>query len=164
MNTVDLILKLYDDTWSHAWESINAALHEITEEEAAWQDPAYRDEEQQPGFPPPGSVLWHLSHIEYWTRSNLEILRKRPIESYPKVEPSSATTLSELIAAMNQTRDDVHDEIAKLTPEDLETICLRDRTLAETIGIAIRHQSWHAGEIAMARRLYREGQRRVASL
>ena len=155
MNAIDLILHTYDDSWSHAWESVDSVLQGITDEEAAWQSPAYRDETPQSGLPLPGTILWHIAHVEHCARMYAGVLRTRPVDAYPDLPPPSPLTLSELVPAMEAARNELREAIASLKEDHLEETCIGQQSVAEFLGNILRHHTWHGGEIAVARRLYR---------
>ncbi|MGE3802777.1 MAG: DinB family protein [Candidatus Kapaibacterium sp.] len=155
MTAIDLALQLFDDSWSHNYESVHSALDNLTESEALWQHSSYADVEPEQGFPLPGSILWHIAHIEHYARVYASILRNRPVSKYPDLPTPTATTLPELRSAMEQALQELRDAIAALRDEDLGSNCIGKASVAEFLGLVMRHQIWHGGEIAVARRLYR---------
>ena len=48
------------------------------------------------------------------------------------------------------------NEIEKLSDMDLGDPCARGMDVAEFLRMAIRHETWHAGQIAVIRHLYRQ--------
>ena len=46
-------------------------------------------------------------------------------------------------------------EIEQLTPDDLALRANENMPLDEFLAMTIRHDTWHAGQIAVVRRLYR---------
>ncbi|MCB0712098.1 MAG: DinB family protein [Ignavibacteriae bacterium] len=155
MTAINLALQLFDDSWAHNYESIHSALDDLTEDEAQWQHSSYAGIETEQNLPLPGSILWHIAHIEYYAKVYASILRNRPVSEYPDLPPSTASTLPELRSAMNVALQELRDAIAALHDEDLESNCIAEASVAEFLGLVMRHQTWHSGEIAVARRLYR---------
>ena len=156
MKTIDLAIRLYDDSWSHAWESVSSALKGITDKEALWQHSCYADVESQPGFPPPGSILWHIAHIEHCARMYAHILRNRPVTTYPDLLPPKVSTLSELLRELDKGIKELREAIASLNDSSLGEPCLGEQSTAEFLGNVMRHHTWHAGSIIVGRRLYRQ--------
>ena len=155
-DAVATLLRQYDDTWAHPWESLEVALKDVTEDEAAWQAPIYATEPSEEGWPAKGSVRWHVAHLAACKRDYACLVRDRgkavdrseaaftPGESY-------AADLAQLIEAHQWLRR----EVAAMAPAEL-ALKLNEKVPAdEFIAATIRHDAWHAGQIIVARRLYR---------
>ena len=82
MTGIDTFLLQFDHAWGHDFESLAAALDGVTEEEAAWQAPAYAGAEREDGWPPPGSIHWQVAHVAHCKRyytdliANLDLLER----------------------------------------------------------------------------------------
>ena len=159
MSSLDQLLQMFDDAWSHKDESLKAVLNDVTPEEALWQHPAYSARDQVPGMPAAGTILWHVAHLEHSARHYREILRHRPFADEPMTPPPKLSTLPELVAMLQSARADLREEITKLTEAGLSQSCARGMTVAEFVRMVIRHDTWHAGQMVVTRRLFRCGRR-----
>ena len=151
----EVLLAAFDDAWSHKWESFELATKDLTEEEATYQHPSYRDDKHEQGWPKPGTILWQLVHMEYWHRYYLSVLESLPEHEpvMPVVEP--VATLHEAQERLLHTRKQVRNTLAEMQDSSLD-VALRGRLrTGEFLRMIIRHDSWHASQIAVARRLYR---------
>ena len=64
MNAVEALLVVFDGAWKDDFESLADACADLTEEESVWQPPAYKREPHDQGVGRPGTILWHLNHLE----------------------------------------------------------------------------------------------------
>jgi len=156
MSAVEAFLQMLDDAWSDDWESVGSSLREVTEAEAEWQHPAYRDCAREPDWPPPGSVRWQVAHLASCKSYYARVIegRKAGTEARfpPRVPlPSLALELEALDAAHAEERR----AFASVRDEDLGAEVAERMTLSAFLALAVRHDSWHAGQIAVARRLFR---------
>lgn len=156
MNAVHFILEAFDDAWNHRWESVRSVLEGVTPDEAGWQHPAYRDVEPEAGLPLPGTILWHLAHLEYCTRYYTDVLHMRPVEGDLPVSFPTDRSLSGLLRLLSNAREGLRRELSLLNDTDLAGPCRPDMNVAEFVRMVLRHESWHGGQIALVRRLYRE--------
>ena len=154
MNAIDLLLKLYDDSWSHSWESVESILKGVTDEESVWQHPAYKEVTANPALPAPGSILWQIAHMEHCARVYAAIIRERPLPAYPDLASSANRTLSDLTNDLDRARAELRSAIAELSEEHLTDPCVGEMNVAEFLAMILRHHTWHAGSIAVARRLW----------
>jgi uncharacterized damage-inducible protein DinB len=106
------------------------------------------------GLPMPGTIRWHVAHLEHCARHYTEILRKRPLVHEPATPSPGITDLAELINRLEHARRLLREEIQRLSDVDLDTPCARGMNVGEFVRMAIRHETWHAGQIAVVRRLY----------
>lgn len=146
MDAVELLLKGIDDAWAHPWESLTGALKGLARAEARWQPPAYRREKRKKGWPPPGSIHWHLTHLAACTREYTERLRERPrdVPWKPLKDPlAEIPRLRRIHAAYRR-------EVAQLGPQGLD---------AARLHADLRHDVWHAAQIRLVRRLWRARRR-----
>jgi uncharacterized damage-inducible protein DinB len=144
-------------------ESILAVLKDVTPEESTWQHPAYAVEKHMPGLPAPGTLLWQVAHLEHCARHYAQIVRARPVMEEPTTPPPPASNLPELLVALHRAaQGELRGLIAELSEADLNEACVLGHSVhggmsvAEFLRMIIRHDSWHAGQMAVARRLYRE--------
>ena len=156
MTGVEAFLRQLDDSWEHKWESLSAVLATVEEDEADWQAPCYAEEEQEEGWPPPGTVRWQVAHVAHCKRHYTDFIKapgssERPPVPARKPTESFAEDRAELAAAHAEQRD----AIASLSESDLELSVGNGMRLDVFLAMAIRHDSWHAAQIAVARRLWR---------
>ncbi len=131
-------------------------LNGVTPEEAVWQHHSYANEEAQPDFPTPGSMLWQIAHLAHAARHYAETLRLRPVVIEPLTSVPLAASLSQWVEVLERSHRELRKAIGTLSEEDLFQPCARGLNVGEFVRMAIRHVSWHAGQIAVARRLYRD--------
>ncbi|MCC7510481.1 MAG: DinB family protein [Planctomycetes bacterium] len=163
MNSTDVLLLAFDNALTHPWESFTGATEDLSAAETAWQPPAYAQEPHDPGVGKPGTVLWFLNHLELCHRHYTTMLqqrRQRPREqatgAAPETQPAGELPLPEILAALKAANAALRDEIALLKADDLDTPFTPNKTTAEFVLGTIRHISWHSGQIATIRRLYRQ--------
>ena len=155
MSQVVQLLQAFDDSWSHECESLRSVLVGVTSEESSWQDCSYAAEPWVQGLPEPGTIRWHVAHLEHCARHYTAILRERPITDEPLTPPSEAADLPDLIDRLERVRRAFRRDIEKLNDKDLLTPCARWMNVDEFLLMTIRHEAWHAVQLAVIRRLYR---------
>ncbi len=144
------------DAWSHAWESLETVLRGITDEEAGFQDPAYAQEPEESGWPAPGSIHWQVAHVTHCKRYYALLLRKRGEAERPSVDPRSPTTdIAGEIAELSAAQADLLEAAAGIEPVELSGSVPTGMAIPEFLSLVARHDAWHGGQIALARRLYR---------
>jgi len=149
MRAIDVFLLALDHAWSHEWESLLPVLKGVTEEEAAWQAPCYRNEPRTPGAPPPGTIRWQIVHLAECKMSyTLRLKGDREARS-PDVPPLGTKTLAEDLAALRAAHQAEREAIAAISDGELTP------KLAEFLAGILRHTTWHGGQIAVVRRIYR---------
>lgn len=154
MTRKDELLAIFDDVWSHRWESIDSIFKDITDEEANFQHESYRDAEQYPGDPLPGTVLWYVHHLAHCYRYYTDVIRMRP-EKPEHPLPPEIMPVADLLAVMRQNRQQLRHAIERVPEDDLDdTVCNGD-SVAMFVRMVARHDAWHSGQAAVARRLYR---------
>jgi len=158
MSQVALLLQAFDDMWSHECESLRSVLRGVALEESSWQDAAYATETLVQGLPNPGTICWQIAHLEHCARHYTEILRGRPVVHEPLTPPPGIPELSELIYRLQRARRLLREQIERLSDIDLEGACARGMNVSEFLRVAARHEAWHAGQVAVIRRLYRHRQ------
>jgi hypothetical protein len=122
--------------------------------EAEWQHAAYAREESR-GLASPGTIAWHLSHLEQCPRRYVEILRRRPVQSTPHVPALPTYSYPEIILTLQGSRATLRREIASIADAELDTPCRGDMSLRDFVLMITRHEAWHAGQIVVVRRLFR---------
>ena len=156
MNAIDTILRQLDDAWGHAFESLTAVLDGVTDEEWSWQPPGYDDVDQDEPGPAPGTIAWHVAHLTACKQEYACHVRDRGKDvdlegAEHQVPPGTKAQRKALEAAHAWLRH----EVEALTPEDLTLKANHQMALDEFLAMTIRHDSWHAGQMAVARRLHR---------
>ena len=153
MNPIEVVLLQFDGAWSHDWESLRSALEGLSEEEANWQAPCYRSETAAGGWPLPGSVRWQVAHVAHYKREYAARLGSDPEAGSPDLPHRPSMSFAEDLAELHAAHAAQRTAIERLDPGALTP------AVAEFLSNTIRHDSWHAGQIAIARRLYRERER-----
>ncbi len=149
------LLAAFDDAWSHKWESFEVATKDLTEEEVQFIHPAYSDVVHEDGWPKPGSILWHLVHMEYWYRYYIDCLEKPMDDRAPLPMPHAAETLAHSIEKLLARRKTLRNMISDIPDEGLDIQLKGSTRCGEFIRMVIRHDTYHTAQIAVARRLYR---------
>ena len=153
-------LRHFDDATSHAFESIAAALDGVTEEEAFHQAPCYDGEEREDGWPAPGTIAWQVAHLAHCKRYYTEILRRVGESERPGVVPwTPVETFAGLRTVLAEAHAAQREAIASFPEASLGEIAGNGMPFREFLSMITRHDTWHASQIAVARRLYRTGTR-----
>jgi uncharacterized damage-inducible protein DinB len=107
------------------------------------------------GWPVPGTIAWQVAHVSHCKRYYTEIIRHRGQSERPPVPPFEA---SPDFAAARDALQSAHASqraaLAALADEDLALRASNDMSLPEFLRMMIRHDTWHAAQIAVARRLW----------
>ena len=150
MRAVDVFLRQFDEAWQHEWESLRPLLEGVTEEEATWQAPCYRDAPvDHESDPPPGTIHWHVVHLAICKHSYTA--RMLGVEPQPL---QTAGGYTDAVAQLETTHAEQRKVIASLSDDDLERKLTNGVAMDEYLTSTIRHDIWHAGQIALARRLW----------
>lgn len=152
----DELLAAFDDALSYQWESVEAALRDVSDLDAWYQHPAYLGEPTDDGYPPAGTIMWqvvHLAHCYRYYRANI-IERPNAVDDPPTPR---ATTLDEAIAELRRYRSELRETIASLRDEDFAERLKNYESISEQMRMMIRHDAWHAGQIVVIKRLHRAG-------
>jgi hypothetical protein len=150
------LLASFDEVWSHKWESLDAVLSDITNDEARFVHSVYAGIEREEGFPLNGSILWHLAHLAFCYRNYAEGLRAMPAEPQNALRHEPAS-LEGAIADLKHSRLALRDEIVRPNNDAFDQTVWYGDTVAQFIRMIVRHDAWHSAQIAVARRLYRTG-------
>ena len=156
MSEAAAYLRQLDDAWEHQWESLKMALHGLDADEAAWQAPAYRDEPAEDGWPLPGSAQWHIAHLTHCKLHYAAVIRGRAAEA-PSPEPRKPVAgFDEELEALARAHAEEREAFAGVRDEDLDIVAGGKMPLREFLSMAVRHDTWHAGQLVVARRLQRK--------
>ena len=156
MTEKEVLLAAFDDAWSHTWESFDTVAKDLTEDEIHFQHPVYASEKQEDGWPKPGSILWHLVHIEYWYNYYLACLDHIPEGTSTLPHVNAEWTLEAAMAKLLRTRATLREKIVLLGDAQLDTKYTKSNMpVGEFIRMMARHDTYHTAQIAVARRLYR---------
>ncbi len=149
-----MVLRHLDDAWSHAYESVRAVLDGVSDDEWSWQPPGY-DASEDVG-PPPGSIAWHVAHLTACKNEYACHVRDRgDAVDLQGAEHEIPPTMPLALKALEAAHAWLRHEVEALQPEDLKLEANHQLALDEFLAMTIRHDSWHGGRIAVARRLYR---------
>lgn len=140
---MQLFLELLDDAWSHRFESLMPAIAGLEAAEASWQPPGYNSLEATPGVPLPGTILWHLTHVERYSRHYTSVLQVRG--GCEPTEPAqiSATDLPTVLSAAERSHAALRQSVARLSEVDLDALCTSNMAVSEFLRMVIRHITWH---------------------
>ena len=158
MSELFAYLQQFDDAAGHAYESLADALEGVSEEQAFAQPTAYAHEEAEQGWPLPGSIAWQLAHLIHCKRHYTQHLERvlSGADELPTPTPwTPIDSLTELRVAWQATHDAQRAAMASLQPAHLDTIAGNGMSVREFLSMIIRHDIWHASQIAVARRLVR---------
>jgi uncharacterized damage-inducible protein DinB len=145
-----------EDAWNHAWESLETVLRAITDEEAEFQDPAYAQEPEEGGWPMPGSIRWQVAHVAHCKRYYALLLRNRGTKERPSGGRRTPTTdIAADIAELAASQADLLAALDEIQADELTGSVPTGMAIPEFLSMITRHDAWHGGQIAMARRLYR---------
>ncbi|MDF1729482.1 MAG: DinB family protein [Planctomycetota bacterium] len=148
---------MFDDAWEHSWESLKEALHGVDEAEAAHVPADYDGEDREEGWPAPGSILWQVAHLGHCKAYYTALIAKRG--STPGNPDAEALvprdSFVEHLRALQEIHANQRAAIAGLTQEDMELKVGNGMLLPEFLSMIIRHDIWHASQVAVARRAWR---------
>ncbi|MGE0192793.1 MAG: DinB family protein [Planctomycetota bacterium] len=155
MDGVRVALEALDDAWSHPFESLQAALADLGEAEAEFQPAAWSAEPREEGWPAPGTVRWQIAHLAHCKRHYADIVKGLDAPA-PAPRPRVALpTLAEELDALAAAHGEEREAFAGLRPADLELVAGGNMPMREFLAMATRHDSWHASQIVLLRRLFR---------
>ena len=158
-------LSMFDDAWSHPWESLSVVLEGVTEPEACHVAPMYSQARSEAGWPAAGSILWQLAHLSHCKAYYTALIEQRGTDP-GNPDPSTAKHPADF-AGLHQALKATHAEqrrvLAGLTQEDMELKVGNGMALPEFLSMIIRHDIWHASQIALARRAWSEKSSNVSN-
>ncbi len=156
MTGVEAFLRQLDDAWEHKWESLSTVLAAVAEKEAEWQAPCYESEEQEKGWSPPGTIRWQVAHIAHCKRHYTDFIKAPGSSERPPVPTRKPTeSFDEDRKELRSAHAGERDAIASLSESHLELPVGNGMRLDIFLAMAIRHDTWHAAQIAVVRRLWR---------
>ena len=155
---VETLLLALEHAWEHPWEALVGTLDGVDEAEATWSAPPYDDVESAGQSPKPGSIHWHVNHLAgcklyYIARLAHTLDPGQPLREDDRLDPEP--TYAAEFARLEKIRREEFDQIAGLDDDDLARTTSSGKSVLEFLVATTRHDTWHAGQIAMARRLYR---------
>ncbi|MFT4648723.1 MAG: hypothetical protein ACI9X4_001955 [Glaciecola sp.] len=158
-------LAMFDDAWSHSWESFSEVLKGVGEAEAAHVPSMYAGEEPEAGWPAPGSILWQVAHVQHCKAYYTSLIEQRGTPpGNPAAEPCvSHASFADHQLALQSTHALQRAAIAALGREDMDQKVGNGMALPEFLSMIIRHDIWHASQIAVGRRAWRERQRELSN-
>jgi uncharacterized damage-inducible protein DinB len=155
MTRKEEVLAAFDEAWSDPiCESLVLALDGVTEEMAAYQHSIYSEVEGEDSYPPAGTILWHLVHLAHCYRSYASAVTRRPAEP-SEVSPPLASSLGEAILNLKRDRETFWNAIATVSEGQLDDKVFNYKTVAHLLRMSVRHDAWHAAQIAVVKRMYR---------
>ncbi len=154
MDAIETLLVVFDGALNDEWESLASALHDLAEQEAAWQHPAYAAEPHDEGVGVPGTILWHLNHLELCHRQYITTIQNMDPGKSADTKPPGELPLAQVLPALQKASAGLREAIASLKPEDLTRQPRPQRNAASFIAMIAAHICWHAGMIKQTRRLY----------
>jgi len=155
MNSVEALLVVFDGAMNDEWESLSNACKDLTEEESVWQPPAYAREPHDQGVGRPGTILWHLNHLEMCHRHYIATLSNMNPDVSPDTKPPGELPLKQALSAVGAATKELRKVINQMMPDDLTRQVRPGRNAASFIAMISAHISWHAGMIKQTRRLCR---------
>jgi len=148
------LLRQFDDAFGHSFESLKSALEGVSEADAFRQPSAYAAEERADGWPPPGSIAWQVAHVVDCKRYYADRLRAigsgEPFVDRPW---TPCTGFDELRRSLDAAHAEQREALAAFADDDLDRSAGEGMTAGEFAAMTIRHDTWHASQIAVARRL-----------
>lgn len=154
MDAVQALVLSFDDAWKDPYESLADACKDLSEEESVWQPPAYKRTPHDEGVGRPGSILWHLNHLEMCHRHYIATIRARDPENSPATKPPGELSLKLALKALGDATLVLRGVISELNPEELTVLVRPKRNIAQFIAMFTRHLTWHAAQIKQTRRLH----------
>jgi hypothetical protein len=148
------LLSSFDEVWSRKWESLQNVLEGVSDEEAHYQSPIYADEKHWLGEEKSGTILWFLQHLSQCYVHYRQMIENRPSQT-PDPEPPQANTLEIALKNLHLHRGELRESLVKIAEEGLKEKVYNGLTAGSVYRLSIRHDNWHSGQIAVARRLYR---------
>lgn len=153
---IALLVRQLDLASHDPFESIDSALDGVTEEQAFRIPVGYANEEREDGWPAPGTIAWQIAHVTHCKRHYTDCFRSMGKGAIPPVRPwTEVTSLAELRALLEEAHREQLAALGALTDDQLDAEVRDGTSLAEFATMTIRHDAWHASQIAVARRLLR---------
>jgi hypothetical protein len=154
-SAVDVLLTDLDHAWEHPWESVASSLEGVDEEMAAWQPAAYKTEPPESDMPAPGSIRWHIVHLALCKQEYAYLIVERP-KTFEGTLNAPTGSLEELKSALQQAHTRLRKAILSLKAENLGETTGRKISVQEFVVACTRHDIWHAAQIKMVQRLWKQ--------
>ncbi len=116
----------------------------LTHDEASWQPPCY--EQEGAGA---GTIRWHIAHIAECKRGYTARIEADITARTPDVPAHAAADLVGDLLEPRSAHDAQRAAISAVTGEQMTSVAV------DSLANIIRHDIWHAGQIAVVRRLWR---------
>ncbi|MCA9000963.1 MAG: DinB family protein [Planctomycetes bacterium] len=148
---------LFDDAWGHTYESLESVLGGVGAQEAAHVPAMYVGEEVESGWPAPGSIAWQVAHLRHCKAYYTRLIEERgEVPGNPAPEPlQDLPDFEANVAALRSVHARQRQALATLTVGDMGLKVGNGMALPEFLSMIIRHDIWHASQIALARRSWR---------
>ena len=150
---IDVIIK---DSWVHPWEGFKSSYNGCTQNEIDWVHNAYEGENVEVGWPSPGSISWIMNHVGACKQAYAADIAQ-PDDPDINIVWVAKREISELVRELEEINITFWNSCRKANPN----VFIKGKggqTLAQYIGMALRHEIRHAGQNALIRRLYRKRQ------
>ena len=121
---------------------------------SALSTPSYAAEPLEENYPPAGTILWHLVHLAHCYKHYVNKIEQRPKQPQDILAPE-AGSLEEALQNLKSYRLRLRDTFASLSDEAFNEPIASYRDVATFARMVIRHDGWHAGQIAVIRRIVR---------
>lgn len=149
-----MISSIINDSWNHPWEGFMTCFIGCSQDEIDWVDESYQDCEQEIGWPKTGSISWHLNHVAACKNAYTADI-KNPNQENNESNWAVISKIELFNAALKICNDNFVNACLSANPE-VKIQGKGGMTLVSYIGVATRHEIWHAGQIALLRRLYKQ--------
>jgi len=144
MTVVESILVHLDNAWNHDWDSLQTVLAGLTDAEASWQAPSYAEEGAEAG-----TIRWQIAHIADCKRAYTARIQGDIAARTPDVPVPASADLAGDLEELRNAHEAQREAIAGMTDDQMTPVAV------DFLANTIRHDIWHAGQIAIARRLWR---------
>ena len=158
-NKIDQMIRLLNDSIYHRDESVFSALEGVKKNESAWQHPAYSEEVHRQGMPTPGTIGWHVAHLVHSCEHYAAMIYERPVQNEPETRPPGVHEITELISTLRKAHEKLVRAVSVIPDSELSGNCARGMTLDEFLRMIIRHNTWHASQIRLLRRLWQNNEK-----
>jgi uncharacterized damage-inducible protein DinB len=153
METSAAYAALLRDTHRHPWDSVDSVLARVTPAAWSWACEAYADVEREPGWPPPGTVAWQANHLFACKAGYLETVR-----TWDRMADVDHVVIDDPVVLrrrFHELSDRFIDTVAAIpSARFAEPLGDDGMTMAGYLHMTVRHEIWHAGQIAMLLRLH----------
>lgn len=149
-------LILAADSWSHPWEGFRTAYAHCSQDGLDWVSSLYDGEPDEPDWPRRGTISWNLNHVGACKEEYTWDIRHPTCADNP-CQWRVHRNRTSLFEALERVHEDFL-EACRLADPAVAIAGKGGQTLAAYVGIAVRHEIWHAGQIAMLHRMRQQTQ------